>query len=404
MNNTFETEEHQSRASCTSEEEMAALTDGDVDPQIREGMEKIKKLDRILSDKIKKEKEVKNQRTQMEKMWKEQLQQMVKTHENDGSHGHRNLIGAALLALELGNEESLGSSRDDPATPIFATQPLGTEETDTYYQASMTSGSPSRGSSYSSHDEKKSQKTKNRKHGKRSRSSQAAESDRSRSNKKQTKTKEAGQDFIERNKKLAADAANVIPMTNEEKDRLERLLSIDTNEMVHNPFTDEGNLRPTQSVGFTPDEESARALADIDRKLEALVPANELELLSSRTLTETPLSATSEVSTDSHVSQYLALKVFLKTLHLKIVLTWSFSTTFFVCISVDIGERVLREEKEARHMHQRIMDIERELEQLRQISEDDTDNTISQALLAKLLNEDSRTTSSRSPHNSRVSH
>jgi len=66
-------------------------------------------LDFSISFNKQKEKEVKNQRTQMEKMWKEQLQQMVKTHENDGSHGHRNLIGAALLALELGNEESLGT-------------------------------------------------------------------------------------------------------------------------------------------------------------------------------------------------------------------------------------------------------------------------------------------------------
>jgi len=42
----------------------------------------------------------------MEKMWKEQLQQMVKVHDREGNN--KNLLGAALLALELGNEESIG--------------------------------------------------------------------------------------------------------------------------------------------------------------------------------------------------------------------------------------------------------------------------------------------------------
>ena len=46
----------------------------------------------------------------MEKMWKEQLQQMVKLqNNNDGTNNSKNLLGAALLALELGNEESIGN-------------------------------------------------------------------------------------------------------------------------------------------------------------------------------------------------------------------------------------------------------------------------------------------------------
>jgi hypothetical protein len=43
----------------------------------------------------------------MEKMWKEQLLQMVKV-QDDGSYSNQSLVGATLLALELGNEEVLG--------------------------------------------------------------------------------------------------------------------------------------------------------------------------------------------------------------------------------------------------------------------------------------------------------
>jgi len=42
-----------SEAPTGSNEDIPALEDSDVDPKIREGMEKIKKLDKILADKLK---------------------------------------------------------------------------------------------------------------------------------------------------------------------------------------------------------------------------------------------------------------------------------------------------------------------------------------------------------------
>jgi hypothetical protein len=56
--------------------------------------------------------------------------------------------------------------------------------------------------------------------------------------------------------------------------------------------------------------------------------------------------------------------VFVFSLRLKYVLVY---------LVTDIGEKVLREEKEARDVHQRIMDIEMELKKLKEISEDETE-------------------------------
>lgn len=44
-----------------------SIVDSDVDPKIKKGLEKIRKLDAILADKIKKEKDVKTLRKQLEK-------------------------------------------------------------------------------------------------------------------------------------------------------------------------------------------------------------------------------------------------------------------------------------------------------------------------------------------------
>ncbi|XP_001632651.2 fibrous sheath-interacting protein 1 [Nematostella vectensis] len=368
-----EASDHHSNSSDSkmSADEVPQLTseEDNVDPKIREGLEKIKKLDKILGEKVKKEKEVKSQRHMNEKMWKEQLMQIAKCPESGKDNP---FVGAAIRAIELGNEEDLGSSRVGSVTPVFATQPLNTEELhSTRHCDSATSGRTTECSSQSNAFSEKSKTRRHRKGSNKKHDGSHTESAKNAS-KMATKSKQKGQDFIKRNKQLAADAANVIPMTEEEKSRLEQLLRDDnTDSLVNeNPF-DSSTLSLTSGVGFRPDEVSAQALAEIEEKLQALVPSDELEL-TSRALIYTPLSQSSDSEHSTHS------KVQGDIDHID---------------TVDIGEKVLREEKDSREMHQRLQLIEQELQKLKLLSEDETEDKISQELLRKLLCESSRTTS-----------
>ncbi|CAB3996688.1 Hypothetical predicted protein, partial [Paramuricea clavata] len=99
-----------------------------LDPKIRKGMERIKKLDNILTEKVKREKEVKKQRRDQERMWRDHLDMLEKSR--DAELGKPVDLGPAhMLALGAPNETEDSVSEDSPpVTPLFATQPLVDEE------------------------------------------------------------------------------------------------------------------------------------------------------------------------------------------------------------------------------------------------------------------------------------
>ena len=338
---------NESLAKSKDNEDASSTHDLDeMDPKIRKGLKKIRKLDRVLSEKMQKEKEVKTNRRLLEKMWREQNQQIERKREEEG-HGKINLGLGHMLALGAPDEFMREESDEDmsvPFSPVFPTQPLVDD------------------------DLIKNTRRKSTKDGRVSSSDCQTDDQQSNTHKKNisSKAKQKKANFIKRNIALAADAGNVIPMTEEEKKRLEELLKEDTDQFVAEG-TSVSDICISHGTGFVPDQESLDALSTIDQKLEALVPPDELDMLSEKG-TWTPIS---EVELTSQATEEDRR---------------SFA-------DIDIGERVLREEKDMRDMKQRLLAIEQELQNLESRNEEDLDQKISREMLDKLISDSSRTTS-----------
>lgn len=328
-----------------------STAEANLDPKIRKGLERIRKLDAILADKLKKEKEIKIHRRQLEKKWREEINQLDQQREQEG-HGKIELGVGHALALGPPTDDNLPDEVESvPVTPLFATQPIANE------QENM--GSPSERGISSSCDSwaeqdiddvesKSSKRTRKR-----------------RGSSKQSKTKGKEQNFVKRNIELAADAGNVIPMTEAEKKRLEELLSDETDLlMVENAYS-EGLSLPA-GEGFTLDSESLASLADIDSKLQELVPQEEIDLLASQESWK-PHRELDHISQDGSSVK-------------------DFDT-------IGLGERILREEKEMREMKNRLLAIEAELQTLYRETGDESEVGLSEDILARLIDVNSRTTS-----------
>ena len=327
----------------------------EMDPKIRKGLEKIKKLDQVLSEKIQKEKEVKTKRHFLEKMWREQTQQLEEMREREG-HGKMELGVAHLLALGAPDDNTTIQMDDDKfesVTPVFPTQPLPNEATSIDKEAkgrnSKEIHTPSEDCFSDILDDKRSERVRKKR--------------------KNSKAKQKGQNFIKRNISLAADAGNIIPMTEEEKKRLEELLNEGVDQFVVDGPTENhtSDICVPSGAGFLPDQQSLEALTEIDHKLQALVPVDELDMLSEQG-SWTPITSREVYSQATEGDEK------------------SFD-------DVDIGERVLREEKEMRQIKQRLLAIEEDLKNLQKIPDEDSDVTLSREMLAKLIDDSSRTTS-----------
>jgi len=261
--------------------------------------------------------------------------------------------------LGVGHALALGPPTDDnlpdevesiPVTPLFATQPIPNE------QENMAS--PSERGVSSSCDSWAEQDIDDVE-------SKSSKRTRKRRGSKQSKSKGKEQNFVKRNIELAADAGNVIPMTEAEKKRLEALLSDETDLlMVENAYS-EGLSLPA-GEGFTLDSESLASLADIDSKLQELVPQEEIDLLASQESWKFHREL-------DHISQDGSSAKDVDT--------------------IGLGERILREEKEMREMKNRLLAIEAELQTLYRETGDESEAGLSEDILARLIDVSSRTTS-----------
>ncbi|XP_068758457.1 fibrous sheath-interacting protein 1-like [Montipora capricornis] len=332
-----------------SEDECCVETE--IDPKIKKGLEKIRKLDAILAEKLKKEKDVKTFRKQLEKRWREEISQLDQIREKEG-HGKIELsVGHALALGPPTDNDQPDESVSAPVTPVFATQPgLVHSERDNILSPSGRETNSSCDSwAEQDIDEVESKSTKRMRKRKGNRSNM----------------KEKEQNFVKRNIELAADAGSVIPMTEAEKKRLEELLSDETDLfMIENAYV-EGLALP-EGEGYTLDTESLASLAEIDSKLQELVPEEEMDLLASQESWKT-------IADSRHSSHDSASGKDVENLGL--------------------GERILREDKEMREMKRRLLAIEADLQSLYRENNDESEVSLSDEILAKLIGGSSRTTS-----------
>lgn len=327
----------------------------EIDPKIKKGLEKIKRLDNILAEKIKLEKEAKADRRRMEREWQLEIKSFV---EWCGDNKSKPII-QQFLALTNGIDGgSYGGNRDfeDDITPLFATE----IDTD-IHQESNGKKDVDPAEENSAHDhEPNSNRT----------SDGDAESDRQSTKKGKGKKK----NFLKRNIELAGHANEIVSLTESEKQRLDELLADDTDLlMVDNPFTklDHSKL----PVGFEFDDHSKIALTDIDEKLKMLVPESDF-----RSICFSPV--TDDNSLRSHRSYDLPESIAGSAIEDR---------------DTKCGEDALQQGKNFRHMKERLLQIEAELDYLGQSdsSEIDVDTPrISNDLLRQLLEVDSRLTSS----------
>ncbi|KAJ7376547.1 Fibrous sheath-interacting protein 1 [Desmophyllum pertusum] len=292
-----------------------------LDPKIQKGLERIRKLDAILADKLKKEKEIKTHRRQLEKKWREEISQLDHLREQEG-HGK--------IDLGVGHALALGPPTDDNLPGMSSSCDSWTEQ------------------DIDDVESKSSKRTRKRKGSKHS-----------------TRTKGKEQNFVKRNIELAADAGNVIPMTEAEKKRLEELMSDETDLlMVENAYSEGLSLQAGE--GFTLDSQSLASLANIDSKLQELVPQEEIDLLASQDSWKPPREFVHSSQDGSSVRDV---------------------------DTIGLGERILREEKEMREMKTRLLAIEADLQTLYRETGDESEAGLSEDILARLIDVSSRTTS-----------
>lgn len=180
------------------------------------------------------------------------------------------------------------------------------------------------------------------------------------------KDKKKTRDFIKRNIQLASQANELIQLTEEERKRLDELLADDSDLLlVDNPFT-----VPSLSIsGFQFSKEEQTALESIDTKLKEYLPDEDYRFA----ILDDQLSDDVSIIAESVRTETLRNDL---------------------CENeVNCGERVLQDEQNERSMLSRLQDIEARLKCLR-LEEDDNHANIDPELLRRLLDVDSRLTSS----------
>ncbi|XP_057316845.1 fibrous sheath-interacting protein 1-like [Hydractinia symbiolongicarpus] len=181
------------------------------------------------------------------------------------------------------------------------------------------------------------------------------------------KDKKKTRDFIKRNIQLASQANELIQLTEEERKRLDELLADDSDLLlVDNPFT-----VPSLSIsGFQFSKEEQTALESIDTKLKEYLPDEDYRFA----ILDEELSDDVSIIAES-------------------VRTETLRNDLCENNEVNCGERVLQDEQNERSMLSRLNDIEARLKSLR-LEEDDNHANIDPELLRRLLDVDSRLTSS----------
>ncbi|XP_066922511.1 fibrous sheath-interacting protein 1-like [Clytia hemisphaerica] len=299
----------------------------ELERKIRKGLKKIEKLDKILTDKIEKEREVKRERFALERDFQTQIQTLIQ------EKGLENIVGSQqLLSLCAATDLKPNEDCDDDFTnQIFSTQ------IDSQFYEKRNSSSQSNDLSEDVEDdsntEKKSKKDKNK------------------------------TDFIRRNIHLASHFNETVALTDEERKRLEELLSDDTDLLIgENPFS----TPAIKDDGFRFSINDQKLIEDIDLQLKEFLSEEEYN---SAMLSESQTTVSSMTSTrfDEEFTSVEGLAA--------------------------CGEKVLNEGHDQRNMVQRLNAIEEKLQQLRLTADSPTYEKIDPDLLRSLLNVDSRMTS-----------
>ena len=332
----------------------------EIDPKISRGMEKIKKLDEMLAEKVKLEKEAKADRKRQEKEWQLEIKGFIDWCGRKSSTP----IIQQFLALTNGISDPCAvDENEDDMKPLFQT------EIQADFCDKLEDNDEAAGNCKDAYEKKEKSNTcgtgqldgKNNEKEDRKGSLNTCKSEKSRK-----------KDFIRRNIALAAHAHEMVSLTEQEKQRLNELLSDESDLLlVDNPFSKHDSHKLPS--GYELDEDAKRALTDIDEKLKCLVPQSDFEsvcfspisddqLLTGRTGNSTTASRQGgDISGDRY------------------------------------GDGTLKQEKHYREMQQRLQQIEAELEKIDQLEEAGSHSdspTISSDLLRQLLEVDSRLTSS----------
>ncbi|CAC5405700.1 unnamed protein product [Mytilus coruscus] len=296
----------------------------DIDPKMKEAILKMRKLDRILSKKIKREREVKKDRMVLERRIKTELEAINQQNTDVKLNTEK------FLALTLPPSHNEGIKLSDlPDEPVFATQ-LNEQD----YPNLKSGGAKSK--VHSSRSEA-SQSAKSTDRDTMSASDTTSINGSTKGSKKHKKKK----DFIKRNKELAADAENPIPMTQEEKDRIDSLLAdldqlpeITEDEDVDEFRIPRFELAVHSGEGFVPDDDDQKSLRNIESRLKEIMPPEDFE---------------SVMHTPSTPQSY---KLF---------------TPVSIKSNMDIehfGEKALLEYKDQRELRERLFDVDEQLSNL----------------------------------------
>ncbi|XP_039260569.2 fibrous sheath-interacting protein 1-like isoform X1 [Styela clava] len=235
------------------------------DEKLKTLIKKMKKYDRILLKKTKREKEVKRQTLIFQKQLLEELASTTEKNETTANIGKY----LALMPPPAQLQEMLDRLDKDEFVPIFPTQ-INFEKNGNSHILPGSASLP-RFDKYDDMEETKSSGRSNTNADTKQRSSSA-------------KSAQNGKiDFIKRNIELAKDAGNYISMTEEEKKRLNELLS-DLDQFENSLPSLEGSDAITNpglflGDGYKPDVDQMKRLAEIDEKIQALLPSDEFEMI-----------------------------------------------------------------------------------------------------------------------------
>ncbi|XP_033735504.1 reticulocyte binding protein 2 homolog b-like [Pecten maximus] len=309
----------------------------DVDPKLKDAILKMRKLDRILAKKMKREREVKKDRILLQKRIKDELSGL----KSDGSNERKEekLNTSKYLALTLPPSHNEGVEVPNSSNePVFTTQ-LNEQDYPDVHRQNGEAGSSNRQRRGSSH---RSNTASERSDCHSQQDSELGSETSSMAGSKSGKRKKRKKDFIKRNKQLASEAENPVPMTDEERARVSQLLEgLDAlpdvleeeeesvyGESVSNPF--QIAVRPGE--GFQPEPEDQRSLSNIDSRLKIIMPPEDYESVTSSSICSTP--------------QY---KLFKPVVDVR---------------SERFGEKALLENKDQRELRARLQAVEEELGKL----------------------------------------
>lgn len=316
----------------------------DMEPELREAYIKMWKLDRILAKRMKKEKEVKRERILLERRVRDEinsLPSMGRVQRDIKANTER------YLSLSLPESHNEGVVVDErPVTPVFQTQVNEQDlrgRGDGHAAAGRESvQSESRHSSaaysHTNNTETTEDGQESRKHGHR---------------------KKRKKDFIKRNKELAANAGEAVVMTDDEKKRLQDLLTdIDAMPDIAEEGADDSSTisglleNPFQVIvhpgeGFLPSASDFHTLSSIDQRLQSIMPEEEFRSIASSSLSSLPQQRlfTRRVSSHSNLDYE------------------------------SYGERALIETKEEREMQAKLKQIEERLIRFQNVTENSQGST-----------------------------